>query len=131
VNPFLPIFLKRLTDEYQAVKVKTGKPYDYLSCSVLAKKRRQYIPIAQVPSPNQDTSDVLDRKENGMKNFYPWFVTKYNSAQNEGHANIMLKLLATCRIILSLGLYPFLRMDITLYMQWLRVIFFTKFDFLW
>jgi hypothetical protein len=122
LHKYLNVFVQGLIREYNSLKQRTGKPFDYFSVSVMARERRLRVPIAEVPSPNQDNQDPLERKENGLKNFYPWFVTKYNSAQNEGHANIMLKLLSTCRKILALGFYPFVRMDITLYMQWLRVL---------
>jgi hypothetical protein len=121
LQTFLPRFIHRLTSEFRTLKEKHNKPYNYFLSSKQARERKQYIPIAQVPSPTRDTEDPLDRNDKGLKNFYPWFVSKYNSAQNAGHTNLMLTLLATCRNILALGLYPFVRMDITLYMQWLRV----------
>ena len=106
---------------FQKLQHRNGKPYNYYSSSIIARERKLHIPISFVPHPNRAGEVAPDVNEKGLKRYYPWFVTNDNSAKNDANVNIMLKLLSSMRLILGLGQYPFVRMDVSLYMQWLRV----------
>jgi hypothetical protein len=121
LNKYLPKFLNCLVKQFTDLKAKSGTSYEYYTSSKLAREQKQYVPIAAVPRPNRDDPPPLESTEKGVKNFYPWFVSKHNSASNEGHLNLMVTILVACRQIMATGKYGFVRMDITLFVQWLRV----------
>ena len=64
----------------------------------------------------------LSYHDRGLRDFLPYAVTPHNSASNIGSANMFADVLRGASYALKRREYPFIRVDVAIYMKWLMVI---------
>ena len=111
----------KLVDEFHSIERRVGMHFRYWELSTLARHPALYIPIAEVPNLNCSVVESPEFKETGLVHFFPISVSKHNCASTDGNLNLMLQFLASFRCVIAAGEYPFLRVDVALYMKWLQV----------
>ena len=121
---YIAQFLANLKHAICDVNDVVSQPYSYYEISRVVAEGIATIPVR---TKRKDPPDVKDSC--GLSNFRPWQISGRNCGSNEGTASIMTKIFHACRPLLTTS-YSYVRMDVDLYMKWMRVCFLFFFCFI-
>lgn len=120
---YVRAFLNDLKRVLWDIKDKTGDFYTYWPVSRVVRQNITTIPAsAQFDQVNvSGQPDENKDHARGLRNFRPWFVSGDNPSSNFGALNSMLRLFKEALDVLNRR-YLYVRIDVDLYMKWLRVL---------
>lgn len=98
-----------------------GRPGDYAyylwhhsECS------RLHIPTVPIKI-EQSENKVSKYSEQGLKDFFPWFLSESSSSENIGYLTVVTQILRRLHSSGNTKSYTFFRGDCNIFMPWLRV----------
>jgi hypothetical protein len=92
--------------------------YNYWDRSLIKVVRPTKIPFTLL---DEKDKSALEDSPWGLQNFYPWFVSGFNSGANDQFVRIMAKLLTYNDKLLKAHKYWFLRGDCNIFKFWMKV----------
>ena len=111
-----------ITKNYPLFKKKAGDS----KYSLFDKSRPNYdtdffhhVPLSAQGSVKRR---ILSYDQQGLRNLRPLSLTESNAAEHKGVIKNFVSLIPKFRVIIGNGQYPFIRMDINIYMTYLKVI---------
>lgn len=79
----------------------------------------------QFPRDNQTVAST--HSDQGLRNFYPWFLADENSSESAGYLRVVCEILQRLHESPNNKLYTFIRGDVNIFMPWMRVEFLFQF----
>lgn len=119
VKPFINDLKHILCD----IKDVTGDHYTYWPLARVVRENISTVPASvQIQGDKQDEKDENQDHSRGLKHFRPWFVSADDPSSNFGTTNTIVRFFKEGMEALKRK-YLYVRMDVDLWMKWLRVMF--------
>lgn len=96
------------------------RKYSLWTSSIAVRAQIRTVPIMYKPDNDDDEEPVLSEKK-GLQLYSPWYVSEANCAENKGFLEIVTQLYIQSLPKLVEKQYTFVRMDVSLFMAWIRV----------
>lgn len=112
--------MNNLITRYKDFSGKRSGDYGYYvwKFSKCAELGPSMIPM-QFPRVNQTVASKYS--DQGLRYFYPWFLSDNNSSENIGYLQVVSEILSNLKEIGETKKYTLIRGDVNIFMPWMRV----------
>lgn len=112
--------MNNLITRYKDFSGKRSGDYAYYvwKFSKCAELGPSMIPM-QFPRVNQTIASKYS--DQGLRYFYPWFLSDNNSSENIGYLQVVTEILSKLKEISDTKKYTLIRGDVNIFMPWIRV----------
>src|SRR5690349_3792820 len=83
--------------------------------------RREFFHHVPLAIKDPSARKTLSYDSRGLKQFFPWFLSEFNSASHKGVIENFLRMVPVLRTMLEKSQYPFIRLDVNIYMTYIKV----------